>query len=164
MSVTIKQFNTRVGALTKNNTKFKNEVQELLCIAAQYAFDDKNVTPLTNLVMRDGDFRFDGIDNKTLIYWIESHMPARWDNKECKFRFNKSFQGVYDAIVLLAEPWWQKQVKPKEVVSSIDALTELRAFIRRMEKHAEKGVSIEHVELLTTLKNAANAVEYQEEA
>ena len=164
MSISIKQFNARVGVLSKTNTKFKNEVQELLCIAAQYAFDDKNVDPLTNLVMRDGEFRFDGIDNAVLIHWIENHMPARWDNKECKFRFAKSFQGVYDAVTLLAEPWWQKQRKPKEVVSSIDALDEVRALIRKLEKQAEKGVSIEHAEILSNLKTVANAVEYAKEA
>ena len=162
-AITIKQFKARVGKLTASNTKFKNEVQELLCIAAQYAFDDKNVAPLTDLVMRDGEFRFDGIDHKTLIYWIEEHMPARWDNKECKFRFNKGFQGDYDAIVLLAEPWWKKQVKPTRVVSSIDALAEVRALIRRLEKSAEKGVAVEHAELLANLKVMANSVEYAEE-
>lgn len=165
MSVTIKQFNARVGSLTKNNTKFKNEMQELLCIAAQYAFgDDKNVSPLTNLVIRDGEFRFDGIDNKTLIHWIESFMPARWDGKELKFRFNKSFQGEYDAVTLLANPWWKKQVKPQDVISSIDALAEVRALIRKLEKQAEKGVSIEHATALEKLRTIANDVEYAKES
>lgn len=163
MAITIKQFNARVGSLTKSNTKFKNEVQELLCVAAQYAFDDKNVEPLTNLVMRDGAFRFDGIDNKTLIYWIEEHMPARWDNKELKFRYNKGFKGDYDAVTLSAEPWWKKQSKPAEVVSSIDALAEVRALIRKLEKQAEKGVVLEHADVLTNLKTMANAIEYAEE-
>ena len=173
MSITVKQFNARVGNLTKSNTKFKNEVQELLCIAAQYAFDDKNVAPLTSLVMRDGAFRFDGVDNKVLIQWIESHMPARWDNKELKFRFNKSFNAVYDAIVLLSEPWWKKQARPQDVKSSIDFLAESRQFIERLEKLASKKVvvdgveqpmSVQHAELLNSLKAVVNSAEYAEEA
>lgn len=161
IAVSIKQYNARVGQLTKNNNKFKNEVQELLCVAAQYAFsDDHNVSPLTNLLMKDGDFRFDGIDHKVLIHWIEAHMPARWDNKELKFRFNKSFVGEYDALTLLADPWWKKQAKPQAVISSIDTLEEVRALIRRLEKQAEKGVSLEHAELLEKIKVLANDSEY----
>lgn len=173
MAIAIKQFNARVGQLTKSNTKFKNEVQELLCIAAQYAFDDKNVDPLTNLVMRDGTFRFDGIDNKVLIHWIEAHIPARWDNKESKFRFNKSFNAVYDAVVLLSEPWWKKQVTPSQVTSSIDLLAEVRSFIERLEKQASKKViiddkevamKVEHAEILAALKAVANDAQYTKEA
>lgn len=170
-SITIKQFNSRVGKLTASNTKFKNEVQELLCIAAQYAFDDKNVSPLTSLVMRGSEFRFDGIDHKTLIHWIEEHTPARWDNKECKFRFNKAFQGVYDAVTLLAEPWWKKQTPPTRIVSSVDALAEVRSLIARLEKLAAKkvvvdgvetAVEIKHGDLMDKLKAIANEVEFAE--
>ena len=174
MAVTIKQFNARVGQLTKSNTKFKNEVQELLVIAAQFAFGtDKNVSPLTNLVIKDGEFRFDGVDNAVLIRWIEEHMPARWIGKDSKFVYNKSFQGDYDAVTLLAEPWWKKQLKPRQVASTIDALAEVREFIKRLEKKAgskvvvdgvETVVELQHAELVAKVKALLNDAEYAQEA
>lgn len=166
IAVDLKSFNRRVGNLTKNNTVFKNEVQQLLCIAAQYAFsDDHNVAPFTNLLMSGKGFRFDGVDNKTLIHWIEAHAPARWDNKELRFRFNKSFKGEYDAVVLLSEPWWKKAAQPKDISSSLDMLEALRGFLKRMEKEAAVEVdgkkrTIEHAEILRKLTVIANDVEY----
>ena len=174
MSLTIKQINGKIASLTKSHAKFNDEVQVLLCSIAQYA-DEKNVDPATRLLIPNPDekdankrvFRFDSVDNKILIHWIEKHMPARWVASSASFAFNKSFDGEYDAAALMSEPWYQKAVKPRQVSSSLDMLESLRSFIKRQEKEAARVIdgnplSGEHAEIMDMLKAIANKVEYAE--
>lgn len=174
MSLTIKQINGKIASLTKSHAKFNDEVQVLLCSIAQYAYE-KNVDPATRLLIINPDekdvkkrqFRFDSVDNKVLIHWIEKHMPARWVASSASFAFNKSFGGEYDAVTLMSEPWWKKAVKPTSVSSSLDMLESLRSFIKRQEKEAARvidgnPISVEHAEIMDMLKAIANKVEYAE--
>ena len=174
MALTIKQINGKIAHLTKSHAKFNDEVQVLLCSIAQYAYD-KNVDPATRLLILNPDepdakkrqFRFDSVDNKVLIHWIEKHMPARWVNSTASFAFNKSFDDEYDAAELMASPWWKKAVKPTAVASSLDMLDSLRSFIKRQEKEAARvidgtPITVEHAEIMDMLKSIANKVEYAE--
>lgn len=174
MALTIKQINGKIAHLTKSHAKFNDEVQVLLCSIAQYAYD-KNVDPATRLLIINPDekdvkkrqFRFDSVDNTVLIHWIEKHMPARWVASSASFAFNKSFEGEYDAVALMASPWWKKAVKPTNVSSSLDMLESLRSFIKRMEKEASREINgekitVEHAEILTKLAVLANDAEYAE--
>ena len=174
MSLTIKQINGKIASLTKSHVKFNDEVQLILCSVAQFAHE-KNVDPATRLLILNPDendakkrvFRFDSVDNKILIHWIEKHMPARWVASSASFAFNKSFVGEYDAVALMASPWYQKAVKPRQVSSSLDMLDTLRSFIKRQEKEASrvidgKPITVEHAEIMDMLKAIANKVEYAE--
>ena len=174
MALTIKQINGKIAHLTKSHAKFNDEVQVLLCSIAQYAYE-KNVDPATRLLIINPDekdvkkrqFRFDSVDNTVLIHWIEKHMPARWVASSASFAFNKSFEGEYDAVTLMASPWYQKAVKPRQVSSSLDMLDALRSFIKRQEKEAARvidgqAIAVEHAEIMDMLKAIANKVEYAE--
>lgn len=174
MALTIKQINGKIASLTKSHVKFNDEVQLILCSVAQFAHE-KNVDPATRLLILNPDekdakkrvFRFDSVDNKILIHWIEKHMPARWVASSASFAFNKSFEGEYDAMALMSEPWYQKAVKPRQVSSSLDMLESLRSFIKRQEKEAArvidgKAIAVEHAEIMGMLKAIANKVEYAE--
>ena len=174
MSLTIKQINGKLASLTKSHAKFNDEVQVLLCSIAQYAYE-KNVDPATRLLILNPDekdakkrvFRFDSVDNKILIHWIEKHMPARWVASAAAFAFNKSFDGEYDAVTLMSEPWWKKAAKPTSVSSSLDMLESLRSFIKRQEKEVARVIDgqpivVEHAEILDMMKAIANKVEYAE--
>ena len=160
MSMTIKQLNAKINGIAKRTAKWRDDVQLILVGCAQHAFDNGNVDPCTRLV-----HAIKGADARAVIHWIEAHMPCVWVKAEDKFRLNKSFKGDYDALTLMAEPWWELATKPKEVSSSLDLLDSLRHFIKRMEKEAAKEIdgqkiTVEHAELLDTLKAIANAKEY----
>lgn len=155
MSITLKQLNAQITSIGKKTAKWRDEVQLVLVGCAQHAFDGNNVDPCTRLV-----HALTGADSRAVIHWIEAHMPAVWVKAEEKFRLNKSFKGEYDAITLLAEPWWELATKPKNVSSSLDMLDALRSFIKRMEKEAESKTEVAHVEILANLKTLANAVEF----
>ena len=174
MALTIKQINGKIAHLTKSHAKFNDEVQVLLCSIAQYAYE-KNVDPVTRLLITNPDekdvkkrqFRFDSVDNTVLIHWIEKHMPARWVASSASFAFNKSFNVDYDAVALMASPWYQKAVKPRQVSSSLDMLDSLRSFIKRQEKEVARvidgqPITVEHAEILDMMKAIANKVEYAE--
>jgi hypothetical protein len=156
------------NGLAIRNANFNRDLQTLLVDAAEHAFDtSKNVDALRQVVIKGSAFRFTGIDNAVLIAWIEKYTPARWDNKELKFRFNKSFNGDFDRELLMANPWHKKAKKPTAVSSSIDYLDMVRSFIKRMEKEAAVEVDgaprkVEHAELLIKLQTIANAAEYAE--
>ncbi|OHD24075.1 MAG: hypothetical protein A2Y38_14650 [Spirochaetes bacterium GWB1_59_5] len=156
----VKKLNAQIDNLGKRTAKWRDDVQLVLIQCAQHAFDGSNVDPCTRLVKV-----LHGSDMTALIRWIEAHMPAYWVKAENKFKFNKSFQGEYDAITLMASPWWELAKKAKEVSSSLDMLDSLRHFIKRMEKEASreidgKPVTVEHAELLTKLSAIANDKEY----
>lgn len=157
----VKTLNRKIDGLGKRTAKWRDDVQLILVQCAQHAFDGNNVDPCTRLVKV-----LHGSDMTALIRWIEAHMPAVWMKAENKFRFNKSFNGEYDAITLMASPWWELAKKPKDVTSSLDMLESLRHFIKRMEKEAAreidgKKITVEHADLLTKLAAIANATEYQ---
>lgn len=144
----LKQLNRKIAELGKRTAKWRDDVQLVLVGCAQQAFDGSNVDPCTKLV-----HVLSGADSRAIIHWIEAHMPAVWVKAEEKFRFNKSFKGEYDAITLMAEPWWELATKPKNVASSLDMLTELGAFIKRMEREVAAGKkTVEHKEVLEELK------------
>ena len=156
----IQKLNSRIDSLGKRTAKWRDDVQLILVACAQHAFDGSNVDPCTRLVKV-----CHGADMTALIRWIEAHMPAYWVKAENKFRFNKSFIGEYDAITLMAEPWWNLAKKAKEVSSTLDMLESLRHFIKRMEKEASREidgqkVTVEHAELLSKLAAIANDKEY----
>lgn len=156
----LKKLNAKISALGKRTGKWRQDVQEIIVACAEHAFKGNNVDPLTRLVGALG-----GADLRAVIHWAEKHCPAVWVKAESKFRFNKSFKGEFDAATLMAAPWYELAVKPKEIASSIDVLESLRGFIKRMEKEAELEVdgkkrTVEHAELLAKVKALANDVEY----
>ena len=151
MAITIKQLNSKINALGKRTAKWRDDVQIVLTQCAQLAFDFNNVDPCTRLV---GVLK--GADSKAIIHWIEAHMPAVWMKSEEKFRFNKSFEGQYDALALMADPWWELATKPKNISSSIDVLDSVRDLIKRMEREITAGKkAVEHKELVGDLKALA---------
>lgn len=157
MSMTLKQLNSRIAGLAKRNAKFNDDVQLVLVGCAQQAFDGSNVDPCTKLVNV-----LKGTDAKAIIHWIEAHMPAIWVKAEGKFRFNKSFVGEYDAITLMAEPWWELATKPAQVSSSFDVLESVRALIKKAKKEIESGKrTVEHASMIAQLEAlAANNGEF----
>lgn len=159
MERNVKTLNKKIDALGKRTAKWRDEVQLVLVECAIFAFDDKNVDPCTRLVKA-----LTGAESKALVRWIEGHMPAVWMSKEEKFRFNKSFNGVYDAITLMAEPWWHLVTKLKNVPSSIDALESFRQLIARLNKEVEKGEkTVENADFLAAMVAAANDWQYKKE-
>jgi len=158
----IAKLNARIDALGKRTAKWRDDVQLILVSCAVFAFEDSNVDPCTRLVKA-----LHGADATALIRWIEAHMPAYWVKAENRFKFNKSYKGEYDAVTLMAEPWWNLAKKAKDVSSSLDMLDSLRSFIKRMEREATKEidgkkVTVEHGELLVKLQAIANSTEYGE--
>jgi hypothetical protein len=156
-----KKLNRKIDALGKRTAKWRDDVQLILVECAQHAYEGNNVDPCTRLVKA-----VHGADMVALVRWIEAHMPAYWVKSENKFRFNKSFLGEYDAISLMAEPWWNLAKKAKEVSSSLDVLESLRGFLKRMEKEATREIdgqkiTVEHAELIGKLAAIANAAEYK---
>lgn len=151
MTLTVKQLNAKINALGKRTEKWRNDVQEVLTNCAAFAFEDSNVDPCTRLV----DV-LQGADAKAVIHWVEAHMPAVWVKAEGKFRFNKSFIGEYDPLVLLAEPWWELATKPKNVSSSFDVLDSVRNLITRIEREIASGKkTVTHGDMLASLKQLA---------
>ena len=157
----MQKLNAKIDSLGKRTAKWRDDVQLILVQCAKHAFDGNNVDPCTRLVKA-----IHGADMAALIKWIEGHMPAVWIKAENKFRVNKSFKGEYDAIVLMAEPWWELAKKAKDVSSTLDMLESLRHFIKRMEKEAAKEIdgkkiTVEHGELLAKLATLANEEEFK---
>lgn len=146
--ITLKKLNAQIAAIGRKTAKWRDDVQLCLVGCAQHAFDSNNVDPCTRLVQA-----VRGADAKAIIHWIEAHMPAVWVKADEKFRFNKSFVGEYDAITLMAEPWWELATQPKNVASSLDMLDALDTFIKRMVREVEAGKKeVLHGEVLTELK------------
>jgi hypothetical protein len=151
----LKKLNAKIVALGKKTSKWRDEVQETLVGCAWQAFNGDNVDPCTKLVKVLG-----GADARAIIKWIESHMPARWVKSENQFRVNKSFKGEYDALVLLAAPWWELATKTHNIDSSLDCLDAVRNLIKRIESEIKSGKkTVEHVEVLAELKAVAGKVE-----
>lgn len=149
--LTIKKLNAQIKSIKSKTAKWRDDVQLCLVGCAQFAFDDRNVDPCTNLVNA-----VQGADVTAVIHWIEAHMPAVWMKSEGKFRFNKSFNGEYDALVLMAAPWWELAKKPQQVSSTFDALEAVRNLISRIEREIASGKkTVEHAEVLNELKAVA---------
>lgn len=145
---TVRELNKKIDNLGKRTAKWRDDVQLVLCQVAQQAFDGSNVDPATRLVKV-----LTGADAKAIIHWIEAHMPAVWVKAEEKFRFNKSFVGEYDAITLMAEPWWELATKPKNVSSSLDCIDAVRDLIKRLEREVAAGKKeVTHQEAIVDLK------------
>ena len=149
--LTIKKLNAQIKSIKSKTAKWRDDVQLCLVGCAQFAFDDRNVDPCTNLVNA-----VQGADVTAVIHWIEVHMPAVWMKSEGKFRFNKSFDGDYDAITLMAEPWWELAKTAREVSSTFDALEAVRHLIDRIEREIKSGKkTVEHADVLKELKAVA---------
>lgn len=147
----LKELNKRISSIGKKTAKWRDDVQLALVGCAYHAFEHGNLDPATRLVKV-----LHGADATALIRWIESHMPAVWVRSEEQFRLNKSFKGEYDAIVLMAEPWWELAKKAKSVSSVFDALEAVRHLIDRIEREIESGKkTVEHADVLKELKAVA---------
>lgn len=158
MAITIKQLNAKINAIAKTTAKWRDEVQLILVGCAQHAYDDGNVDPCTKLV-----HALTGADARAIIHWIEEHMPAVWVKAEDKFRFNKSHKGEYDAVVLMAEAWWELATMPKNVSSSLDCLDAVRQLVKRLEKEIASGTkTVAHAEIVAKLSALTNEVEFAE--
>lgn len=152
----LKKLNGKIKSLATKTSKWRDEVQVCLVGCAQFAFDDNNASPATDLV-----HAVKGADAKAVIHWMEKHMPVIWVGKEEKFRFNKSFLGEYDAVTLLSEPWWEHATKARDVVSSIDCLDAVRSMIKRLEKEIKSGEkTVKHADLIASLVATTNAYEF----
>lgn len=156
MSIELKKLNAQIKSIATKTAKWRDDVQLCLVGCAQHAFDNKNVDPAARLV-----HAVKGADATAVIRWIEAHMPAIWVQKEAKFRFNKSFNGEYDAIVLMSEAWWELAKKPHQVASTLDCLEVVRALVKRLEKEVKEGTkTVKHAELVAGLSKLANSVEF----
>lgn len=154
--LTIKKLNAQIALVGKKTAKWRDDVQLCLVGCAQFAFDSNNVDPCTKLVKATA-----GADAKAIIHWMEQHMPCVWVKAENQFRFDKSFQGEYDAVVLMAEPWWVLATKPSEVSSSLDCLDAVRALVKRLTREVEAGKkTVGHTELIAKLAALANEAEF----
>ncbi len=148
MTIELKKLNAKIASLEKRTAKWRDEVQFCLIGCAQHAFESNNVDPCTRLVKA-----LHGADSRALIHWIEKHMPAVWIKDEAKFRVNKAFKGEYDAVTLMASPWWEMATKAKNVASSVDCLDAVRQLIKRLEKEVADGTKeVAHVEAIGELK------------
>lgn len=158
--ITLKQLNQKINGITKRTSKWRDDIQFILVGCAQHAFNEEgqNVDPCTRLVKAVG-----GADVRALIHWIEAHLPAIWIKAEEKFRVNKSFKGAYDPVTLMAEPWWELAVKPKNVSSSIDVLDAVRDLVKRMQREVAAGKkTVAHKELIGELRALVGKVEMAE--
>lgn len=150
----LKELNTRIKAIATKTAKWRDDVQLALVGCAYQAFEYGNVDPATRLVKV-----LSGADAKALVMWIETHMPAIWVKSDVQFRTNKSFKGEYDALTLMAEPWWELATKPRDVSSTIDVLECVRDLIKRIEREVTAGKKIvEHAEVVADLKSIAGKV------
>ena len=147
----LKELNKRIKAIASKTSKWRDDVQLALVGCAFHAFEHNNTDPATRLVKV-----LHGADATALIRWIEGHMPCIWVKSEEQFRFNKSFKGEYDAITLMAEPWWDLAKKAKDVSSTFDALEAVRNLIDRIEREIKAGKkTVEHADVLESLKAVA---------
>lgn len=140
------KLNRDIKALGTRTAKWRDAVQLCLVGAAACAFEDHNVTPCTAIVNA-----LEGADRRTLIHWIESHMPARWDQAAAGFKGRKT-KDDYDAITLMAEPWWKNTPKPAAIASSFDVLAKLRAVLAGAEKAAAKSHEVIGAEALDDVR------------
>ena len=141
------QLNRDIKSLAKRTARWRDAVQMCLVGASCCAFEDHNVTPATAIVAA-----VEGADRTTLIHWVEAHMPARWNAAEARFKGNKSFVGEYDAMTLMAEPWWAKTPKPEQIASSFDVAARLRAVLAGAEKAAAKDREVVGAEALDAIR------------
>lgn len=154
----ISKLNRKIDALGRKNAKFNDDVQLILVQCAYQAFEHSNVDPVTRLAKV-----LKGTDARAIIRWVEGHMPAIWIKAEVKFRFNKSFVGEYDALTLMAEPWWELATKVKNVSSSLDCLDAVRDLIKRLEREVAAGKKeVTHTEAIVALKAVCGGIERAE--
>ena len=155
----LKKLNAQIKSIATKTAKWRDDVQLCLVGCAQFAFDDGNVDPATRLVKA-----VKGADATALIHWIEKHMPCVWVKDKDQFRLNKLFNGEYDAITLMSEPWWVLCKKTNEINSSLDCLDTVRSLIKRLTKEIESGKkAVKHAELVTALTTVVNAYEFKAE-
>lgn len=167
--MSVKQLNSAIASWGKRSAKVvKADAQTLLVECARHAFADKNVDPFTRMVNAA-----EGLDRKTLVGWIVKHAPATWVQETGAFKYNKAFEGDFDADVLAKASWWEKTAKVTEIAVEIDMLKMVRDFIKRAEKEAAVEVAqqvdgvtttvkrkVQHAEILESLKALANSAEF----
>lgn len=138
-----KTLNKRIDALGKKTEHWRDEVQLVLVDCAARAFDDahNDVDGFSRLVRK-----VVGSDMTTLIKWIETFTPAKWNPKkespygEGAFTLNKKFVGEFNGLKLAGEAWWAKAKRPEQVRSTVFNVDEAVAeFIKKMTYAAEHG-------------------------
>lgn len=147
--IELKKLNSQIKAIATNKVKARDQIQIALVGVAQYAFDDKqpNLDPARNLVLAcEGAY-----DIQALVAYIESHMPARWVKETQSFRLNKSFKGEYDAVALMADPWWVKAKKADSVESTFDMLEKVRALLKKAEREVKACKEVKHADMIREL-------------
>lgn len=155
-------LNSRIDALGKKTAKWRDEVQTILVMCARQAFQHNNVDPFTRLVGM-----LHGADMRAIIKWAETFAPTIWQKKDGSFRFNKSFEGDYDALYLMGQAWWEHAIKPHEVSSVFDVLEVVQAMLKRAEKevNATSNIkTIQHKELLGEIRVAVTKYEESQKA
>ena len=151
----LKKLNAKIKALGTKTAKWRDEVQVVLVACALHSFEDGNVDPATRVVAA-----LKGADITAVIHWFEKNTPCIWVRSENQFRLNKSFNGEYDAVLLLATPWWELAKDSKDVNSTFDCLALVRGLIKRIENEVASGKrEVQHVEALDELKAVAGKLE-----
>jgi hypothetical protein len=150
----LKKLNARIRALGTKTSKWREEVQACLIGCVYQAIEgDSNIDPCIQIVKQ-----LQGADVRAVMHWLEKHAPVRI--KQGSFVFNKSFEGEYDPIYLLSQPWWDMAVKPKDVTTSLDCLDAIRSLVARLEREVTKGEkTVTHVEAIVELKALCGKVE-----
>lgn len=154
-----KTLNKRIDELGTKHNKWRDGVQVVLVACAKQAFDHNNVDGFTRLVGVLG-----GADMKAIITWAETYSPAIWQKKDVKFRYNKSFEGDFDAAFLLGQAWWERATKPQNISSVFDVLEVVQAMLKRAEKEVNATNNIKQVIHKDLLAEVRIAVTKYEEA
>lgn len=144
--IEVKKLNRSIDALAKRTAKWRDDVQLVLVSCAQLAFNERpNVDPLSRLV-----HKLEGADRRTLVKWIEEHMPARFHSDVQSpygmgaFKHYKKFEGEYDAVALLADAWWQATAPVSTIKSVYDmaaVVKDIRAIMKKAEKNGVSGLT-----------------------
>ena len=145
----LKVLNRKIATLGKHAGKLRDEVQLVAIGCLFHAFTHQNVDPATRLL---GVLK--GTDLICLTRWLEDHGPCIWVKSEAKFRHNASFKGEYDALALMASPWYEKAIRPDQVPEALDCMQAVRDLIKRIEREIAAGKrEVQHKEVVDELKS-----------
>lgn len=157
----LKTLNTRIQQLGKKTAKWRDDVQLVLVACAYHAIEGNNgagnADPFTQVIKV-----LEGADMRAVIKWAEMNAGVVWQRSEETFRINKAKRGSieYDAITLMATPWWQLARKAREIESTLDCLEAVRHLVARLEKEAASGrKELIHAEAIVKLKEVCGSLE-----
>lgn len=113
--------------------------------------------------IESGDIRFanqllsnlpEGARRAAFVAYMENFGQLAYMTTEKQFKFFEVKGIKFDAYALMEGKKWH-EFKKENVVSMYDVSKMLDAFIRRIEKGIEKGITIEHAALLDDIKIAS---------